>query len=129
MVKTNNTICLIPLLFHHILCINCLKWWDVILEDWYLVHPSQSDFYSSCIFTSNMHSSHIKSSSKSTFGIAVGASSHCYWEELLLLKCELMLIECELMLLKCELMQLKFELMQVKFELMLVKWQINTKWL
>ena len=41
---------------------------------------------------------------------AVGASSQCYWEELMLLKCELMLLKRELMLLKCELMLLKFQI-------------------
>ena len=33
----------------------------------------------------------------------VGAASHCYWDELMLLKYELMLLKCELVLLKCEL--------------------------
>ena len=44
----------------------------------------------------------------------VGASSQCYWDELMLLKCELML--------------LKYVWANaIKFELMLVKCQINTK--
>ena len=38
---------------------------------------------------------------------AVGAASKCYWDELMLLKCELMLLKCELMILKCEVMLLK----------------------
>ena len=29
---------------------------------------------------------------------AVGAASKCYWDKLMLLKCELMLLKCELML-------------------------------
>ena len=33
---------------------------------------------------------------------AVGASSQCYWDELMLLKCELMLLKFELMPLKCQ---------------------------
>ena len=44
---------------------------------------------------------------------AVGASSHCSWDELMLLKNEIIILKCELML--------------VKIELMLVKCQINTK--
>ena len=37
----------------------------------------------------------------------VGVASQCFWDELMLLKCELMLLKCELMLLKCEQMLLK----------------------
>ena len=32
--------------------------------------------------------------------IAVHAASQCYWDELMLLKCELMLLKCDLILLK-----------------------------
>ena len=54
----------------------------------------------------------------------VGAGSQCYWDELMLLKCELMLLKCEQMLLKCELMLLKCELMLLKYELRLLKCEL-----
>ena len=52
--------------------------------------------------------------------IAVGSASQCYWDDLMIFKCEPMLLKCELILLKCALMLLKCELM-------LLKSKINTK--
>ena len=58
--------------------------------------------------TSYINFQHLQNCLGTLYPLKVGASSQCYWDRLMLLKCELML---------------------VKFELMLVKCQINTKWL
>ena len=44
---------------------------------------------------------------ESVIHYSVGAASQCYWDKLMLLKCELMLLKCELILFKCEPMLLK----------------------